>query len=125
MELFNFGQREAQSRGLLLVDTKYEFGRDADGNILLVDEVRLSNLYIFAHYWSSWRQVRRTRAVSPWALTGHAASRNVGQPGNGQPLVRAYAPSPQIVIAYRCDAATWSISQYGRTALQRNASRLC
>ena len=40
LELFNFGQREAESRGLLLVDTKYEFGRDADGNILLVDEVR-------------------------------------------------------------------------------------
>ena len=40
LELFAFGQLEAASRGLLLVDTKYEFGRDADGNILLVDEVR-------------------------------------------------------------------------------------
>ena len=43
MELFAFGQREAASRGLLLVDTKYEFGKDADGNILLVDEVRPSH----------------------------------------------------------------------------------
>lgn len=31
---------QAAKRGLLLVDTKYEFGKDADGNILLIDEVR-------------------------------------------------------------------------------------
>ena len=39
LRLFEFGQREAASRGLLLVDTKYEFGKDADGNVLLIDEV--------------------------------------------------------------------------------------
>ncbi len=39
LQLFEFGQREAASRGLLLVDTKYEFGKDADGNILLIDEM--------------------------------------------------------------------------------------
>lgn len=39
LELFAFGQAEAAQRGLLLVDTKYEFGKDAAGNILLVDEV--------------------------------------------------------------------------------------
>lgn len=40
LELFAFGQQEAAQRGLLLVDTKYELGKDADGNILLLDEVR-------------------------------------------------------------------------------------
>lgn len=40
LELFAYGQREAASRGLLLVDTKYEFGKAADGSILLIDEVR-------------------------------------------------------------------------------------
>ena len=39
LDLFEFGQQEAASRGLLLVDTKYEFGRDANGNILLIDEI--------------------------------------------------------------------------------------
>ena len=39
LRLFEFGQREAARRGLLLVDTKYEFGKDADGNVLLIDEV--------------------------------------------------------------------------------------
>ncbi len=31
----------ALKNGLLLVDTKYEFGVDEEGNILLIDEVRL------------------------------------------------------------------------------------
>lgn len=39
LALFAFGQQEAAQRGLLLVDTKYEFGKDAEGNILLIDEV--------------------------------------------------------------------------------------
>jgi hypothetical protein len=31
LRLFAFGQEQAARRGLLLVDTKYEFGRDAEG----------------------------------------------------------------------------------------------
>ena len=59
LELFDFGQREAESRGLLLVDTKYEFGTDADGNILLVDEVRYPTHphAIYADMSTSCRQV--------------------------------------------------------------------
>lgn len=38
-QLFAFGQTMAESKGLILVDTKYEFGKDEYGNILLVDEV--------------------------------------------------------------------------------------
>lgn len=32
-------QRVALEHGLILVDTKYEFGKDSDGSILLIDEV--------------------------------------------------------------------------------------
>ena len=39
LALFKFGQQEAAERGLLLVDTKYEFGKDAEGNIMLIDEI--------------------------------------------------------------------------------------
>ncbi len=39
MELFAFGQKVAAEHGLILVDTKYEFGRDADGKIILIDEI--------------------------------------------------------------------------------------
>ncbi|MGQ9585795.1 MAG: phosphoribosylaminoimidazolesuccinocarboxamide synthase [Anaerolineae bacterium] len=39
LALFRFGQERARRAGILLVDTKYEFGRAPDGSICLVDEV--------------------------------------------------------------------------------------
>ena len=39
LELFAFGQHTASSKGFLLVDTKYEFGKDSEGNVLLIDEL--------------------------------------------------------------------------------------
>jgi phosphoribosylaminoimidazole-succinocarboxamide synthase len=37
--LFARGQQFAHERGLILVDTKYEFGKTADGTIVLIDEI--------------------------------------------------------------------------------------
>lgn len=48
LRLFEFGQREALKRGLLLVDTKYEFGKDKDGNVLLIDEIHTPDS---SRYW--------------------------------------------------------------------------
>lgn len=39
LALFRRGQNVAQKAGLILVDTKYEFGRTDDGQVLLIDEV--------------------------------------------------------------------------------------
>lgn len=39
LALFARGQKMASERGLILVDTKYEFGTDEGGNILLADEI--------------------------------------------------------------------------------------
>ncbi len=39
LTIFRRGQEVAQRAGLILVDTKYEFGRAPDGRILLIDEV--------------------------------------------------------------------------------------
>uniref|UniRef100_A0A7S2RK64 phosphoribosylaminoimidazolesuccinocarboxamide synthase n=1 Tax=Rhizochromulina marina TaxID=1034831 RepID=A0A7S2RK64_9STRA len=47
-ELFLFGQRVARERGLILVDTKYEFGVDSAGNILLCDEIHTPDS---SRYW--------------------------------------------------------------------------
>ena len=41
-ETFEYGQSVANDRGLILVDTKYEFGRDSNGNIILIDEVQVN-----------------------------------------------------------------------------------
>eukprot|EP00276_Gloeochaete_wittrockiana_P001145 CAMPEP_0184672396 /NCGR_PEP_ID=MMETSP0308-20130426/86075_1 /TAXON_ID=38269 /ORGANISM="Gloeochaete witrockiana, Strain SAG 46.84" /LENGTH=333 /DNA_ID=CAMNT_0027119719 /DNA_START=138 /DNA_END=1139 /DNA_ORIENTATION=+ len=48
LKLFAFGQKVAAEHGLLLVDTKYELGKDADGNILLVDEIHTPDS---SRYW--------------------------------------------------------------------------
>lgn len=37
--LFQRGTEMADKMGLILVDTKYEFGKDANGNIILIDEI--------------------------------------------------------------------------------------
>lgn len=47
-ELFAFGQARAAERGLILVDTKYEMGRDENGEIILIDEVHTSDS---SRYW--------------------------------------------------------------------------
>jgi phosphoribosylaminoimidazole-succinocarboxamide synthase len=39
LELYSFAAAHALKRGIVLADTKFEFGRDADGRIVLGDEV--------------------------------------------------------------------------------------
>ncbi len=39
LAIFKRGQEVALKAGLILVDTKYEFGRAADGSVVLIDEV--------------------------------------------------------------------------------------
>ncbi|CAG0929931.1 partial phosphoribosylaminoimidazole-succinocarboxamide synthase, partial [Planctomycetaceae bacterium] len=39
LAIFKRGQAIAQQAGLILVDTKYEFGRAPDGQVMLIDEV--------------------------------------------------------------------------------------
>ena len=38
-ELFQRGTEMAAEKGLILVDTKYEFGKDSNGQITLIDEI--------------------------------------------------------------------------------------
>lgn len=38
-KIYEFGQKYAASKGLILVDTKFEFGRRNDGVIILIDEI--------------------------------------------------------------------------------------
>ena len=50
LKLFARGQKIASERGLILADTKYEFGTDAEGRIVLADEIHTpdSSRYWFA-----------------------------------------------------------------------------
>jgi phosphoribosylaminoimidazole-succinocarboxamide synthase len=48
LELFAFGQKLSAERGLILADTKYEFGVASDGEILLIDEIHTPDS---SRYW--------------------------------------------------------------------------
>lgn len=48
LQLFAFGNEISAQHGLILVDTKYEFGKDQDGNILLIDELHTPDS---SRYW--------------------------------------------------------------------------
>ena len=37
--VYTFGERIAREQGIIIADTKFEFGRDKDGRIILIDEV--------------------------------------------------------------------------------------
>ncbi len=56
LKLFAKGTEMAAEKGLILVDTKYEFGKDQDGNIRLIDEIHTpdSSRYF---YRDSYRQL--------------------------------------------------------------------
>ncbi|MBK9177055.1 MAG: phosphoribosylaminoimidazolesuccinocarboxamide synthase [Flavobacteriales bacterium] len=78
LALFGEGTRLAQERGLLLVDTKYEFGRAPDGRILLIDEVHTpdSSRYFYAEGYAE-RQAKGERQkqlskefVREWLIAG-------------------------------------------------------
>ena len=48
LQLFAYGQQVAQEHGLILVDTKYEFGKDEEGIIRLIDEIHTPDS---SRYW--------------------------------------------------------------------------
>ena len=48
LQLFEHGQKVAAQNGLFLVDTKYEFGKDPEGKIRLVDEIHTPDS---SRYW--------------------------------------------------------------------------
>jgi phosphoribosylaminoimidazole-succinocarboxamide synthase len=48
--LFKRGQEIALKRGLILVDTKYEFGLDSNGKLMLIDEIHTPDS---SRYWKA------------------------------------------------------------------------
>ena len=63
MDLFAFGQRVCADRGLILVDTKYEFGKTKDGEIVVIDEIHTPDSSRF--WFSSTYEERFTAGKDP------------------------------------------------------------
>lgn len=59
LALFARGREVAARNGLILVDTKYEFGRDGEGRILLADEIHTPDS---SRYWKRETYEQRWRA---------------------------------------------------------------
>ena len=57
-KLYQRGSEIAEKRGLILVDTKYEFGKTKDGKIVLIDEIHTpdSSRYFYAEGYEARQQ---------------------------------------------------------------------
>ena len=60
LKLFARGQELAAERGLVLMDTKYEFGKDIDGKIFIIDEIHTpdSSRYFYADSYDAYLEDR-------------------------------------------------------------------
>ena len=57
-KLFQRGTEIAEKRGLILVDTKYEFGKTNDGKVVLIDEIHTpdSSRYFYANTYKELQE---------------------------------------------------------------------
>lgn len=85
LELFARGQRIAGDAGLILVDTKYEFGLAPDGELLLIDEMHTPDS---SRYWMADSYAERVASGDePESLDKEPARRalsDVGFRGDGE-----------------------------------------
>jgi phosphoribosylaminoimidazole-succinocarboxamide synthase len=107
LTLFAEGARWAAQRGLILVDTKYELGLDAEDRLVVIDEIHTPDS---SRYW--YRDAYE-RAMSegrdPEALDKEYVRRWLGERG-----YRGEGTIPEIPIDVRCEAARRYIEAYER-----------
>ena len=86
LELFARGQEIARQSGLILADTKYEFGTTPAGELLLIDEVHTPDS---SRYWVADSYAQRLSAdEEPESLDKEVVRRaliDAGYDGNGAP----------------------------------------
>jgi len=96
--LFEHGQAWCRDRGLILVDTKYEFGKDTDGNIVVIDEIHTPDSSRF--WFSATYDERFSQAKDPESFDKEYVRRylaGLGFKGDG--------PIPAIPDEVRVEAA--------------------
>ena len=105
MKMFAFGQKRARERGLILVDTKYELGRDEKGAIRFIDEIHTpdSSRYWYADdFEARVKKGEEPRSLDKEYVRRHFAS--IGYTGEGTP--------PPIPDAVRIEAAKRYITAF-------------
>jgi phosphoribosylaminoimidazole-succinocarboxamide synthase len=88
LELFSRGQEMARQSGLILADTKYEFGTTPSGELLLIDEVHTPDS---SRYWiADTYEQRLSNGDEPESLDKEVVRRaliDAGYDGQGEPPV--------------------------------------
>ncbi len=98
LELFACGSKLAAERGLILVDTKYELGRRADGTIVFVDEIHTPDS---SRYWyASGYEEALGQGKDPRALDKEYLRRYLVDQG-----YRGDGPPPELPDEVRVEAA--------------------
>ena len=105
LRLFAEGRRWAASRGLILVDTKYEIGLGADGELVVIDEIHTPDSSRYWYRESYERALREGR--DPEALDKEYVRRWLGEQG-----YRGDGPPPALPVEVRCEAARRYIEAY-------------
>jgi phosphoribosylaminoimidazole-succinocarboxamide synthase len=96
--LFAEGTRWAATRGLILVDTKYEIAEDCDGGLVVIDEIHTPDS---SRYWYRDRYERAVaEGRTPDALDKEYVRRWLGEKG-----YRGDGPPPELPVDVRCEAA--------------------
>jgi phosphoribosylaminoimidazole-succinocarboxamide synthase len=96
--VFAFGQGEALRRGLILVDTKYEIGRRADGSLCFIDEIHTPDS---SRYWyADDYQDRFDRGEEPRGLDKEYVRRTLAAQG-----YKGDGPPPKLTDEVRSEAA--------------------
>jgi phosphoribosylaminoimidazole-succinocarboxamide synthase len=105
--LFAEGRRWAETRGLILVDTKYEMGLDEHGRVVVIDEIHTPDS---SRYWYREGYERAlSRGEEPEALDKEYVRRWLIERGySGDGAV------PEIPVEVRCEASRRYIEAYER-----------
>lgn len=68
LKIYTFAAKEARHRGIIIADTKFEFGRDDAGNVVLGDEALTADSSRFwpAAVWAAGRKLGTRKAPPPF-----------------------------------------------------------
>ena len=103
--LFQIGTDFAASRGLILVDTKYEMGLGNNGEIIVIDEIHTPDS---SRYWYlDDYELALSQGRNPSAIDKEYVRLWLGEQG-----YKGNGPPPTIPIDVRCEAARRYIEAY-------------
>jgi phosphoribosylaminoimidazole-succinocarboxamide synthase len=91
LELFQFGTEMSAEQGLILVDTKYEFGIDKNGIIRLIDEIHTSDssrFFYIKEYAKKLKAGEKQNHISKEFVREWLKERNfMGKDGQTMPVI--------------------------------------